>query len=279
MLKHLSINDRDIQRREERDESAQNRPKQKLIPPHINHPLSEILLGPRLHGEERPTDIDQLPGQEQRKPSETGKGGGSSFEDGIAPFGIGVIAVFTELSVTKSIHPQDEAGQTQRGDPDAVNNHVDAEFPGEDARLETLWRTSHDIRNGAFKTETHVGETRGDHDDPDDFDRGEGEDREVVGVLEGQSDEEGSGLGDILRQNVKDEFLDVVEDATAFLDGGDDGGKVVVGQDNIGGVFCYVGAGLAHCDADVCAAEGGRVVDAVAGLEGVSCVTAEKGQG
>ena len=45
-------------------------------------------------------------------------------------------------------------------------------------------------------------------------------------------DEEGNDLGDGVREDVEDEFADVVVDAPAFLDGGDDGGEVVVGEDH-----------------------------------------------
>ena len=62
-----------------------------------------------------------------------------------------------------------------------------------------------------------------------------------------------------------DVFHEVVVEAAAAFDGGDDGGEVVVGEDHFGGVFGDFGAGDAHGDADVGAGEGGGVVDAVAG--------------
>ena len=47
--------------------------------------------------------------------------------------------------------------------------------------------------------------------------------------------------------------------------GRDDGGEVVVGDDERGRLARHVGAAAAHCHADVGRLEGGRVVHAVAG--------------
>ena len=53
-------------------------------------------------------------------------------------------------------------------------------------------------------------------------------------------------------------------DCSAFFDGAHDRIEAVVGEDHIGGFFGDVRAFYAHCDADICAFEGGCVVDAVA---------------
>src|SRR5690606_39222088 len=62
-----------------------------------------------------------------------------------------------------------------------------------------------------------------------------------------------------------DHLADVVVGDPTLLHPGDDGGEVVVGDDQLGGLAGDVGPVLAHGDADVGSAEGGRVVDAVAG--------------
>jgi hypothetical protein len=36
-------------------------------------------------------------------------------------------------------------------------------------------------------------------------------------------------LGDVLREDVEDKLLDVVEDSAAFFDGGEDRSEVVIG--------------------------------------------------
>ena len=64
---------------------------------------------------------------------------------------------------------------------------------------------------------------------------------------------------------VGEEAADVGERRAALLDGGDDGGEVVVEQHEVGGLAGDVGAGAAHRDADVGRVQGRAVVDAVAG--------------
>ena len=57
----------------------------------------------------------------------------------------------------------------------------------------------------------------------------------------------------------------VVVEATAALDRGDDRGEVVVGEDHLGRVLRHLGAGDPHGDADVGAGESRCVVHTVAG--------------
>ena len=62
-----------------------------------------------------------------------------------------------------------------------------------------------------------------------------------------------------------DVLHEVVVDAAAALDRGDDGGEVVVGEDHVAGFLGHLRAGDAHRDADVGALERRGVVDPVAG--------------
>ena len=75
----------------------------------------------------------------------------------------------------------------------------------------------------------------------------------------------GTSLGREVHEDVEDELADVGVDAASFLDRGDDRGEVVVGEDHRRRFSCDVGAGATHGDADVGAAQRGRVVDPVAG--------------
>ena len=59
--------------------------------------------------------------------------------------------------------------------------------------------------------------------------------------------------------------LDVFVYTAPLPHGADDGSEVVVGQNQVGGLLGHVGAAPAHCTADVCSLERGRVVHAVAG--------------
>lgn len=270
VLEHGVVDDGDVQRREQRHEAEQHGPEEEPVPPHVEHPLGEVLLAVGLHAEEGPPRVHQLPGQEEREPGQTREGGGAGAEHGVAARRVRVVAVLAQLAVAPrpGVHAQREAGQAQRRDPDAVDRRVDAELGREDARLEAPRRAAHDVRRGALEAEAHVRQARGDHDDPDDLDGAQGEDGQGRAVLEGEADEQRARLRHVLGQHVQHELLDVVEDAPALGDGRHDGGEVVVGKDHVRRVFCYVRARLAHCYADVGAAEGGRVVHAVAGLWG-----------
>ncbi len=80
-----------------------------------------------------------------------------------------------------------------------------------------------------------------------------------------RAEEHDQDLGGAAGQARRAGTADVGVDPPALLDGGDDGGEVVVGQDQVGGLPGDLGAARAHGHADVGAAQGGAVVDAVAG--------------
>src|SRR5690606_20635975 len=80
-----------------------------------------------------------------------------------------------------------------------------------------------------------------------------------------QDGQDGADVGGELEA---DELDDVVVDDPAFPHGTDDGGEVVVGQDQGGRLLGHRGAGNAHGDSDVGGLEGGGIVDSVAGHGG-----------
>ena len=79
-------------------------------------------------------------------------------------------------------------------------------------------------------------------------------------------------LAHVGAQQELDGLADVIVDAAAFLHCAHDGGKVVVRQHHVRHVLGNVGAGDAHAHADICALDGGCVVDAVAGHSGNGAV-------
>ena len=78
----------------------------------------------------------------------------------------------------------------------------------------------------------------------------------------GQHDED---LGDPSGQSVPDEAANVVVHPSAFLHGGDHGGEVVVGEDQIGCLLRHLGTPSPHRDADVGDPQRGGVVHPVSG--------------
>ena len=83
-------------------------------------------------------------------------------------------------------------------------------------------------------------------------------------MLNSAGPEEGQHEHDEQHEHEPDVLRQVVVDLAALLDGVDDGGEVVVGQDHPAGVLGHLGA-RAHGDADVGGLDRRRVVDAVAG--------------
>ena len=267
VFKHSLVDDGDIKQGEEGDEADHDGPEEELVAPDVVHPLRQVELGAGLHAEKRAAHVNHFPRQEQREPRQTRKRRGAGAKDNVARVVVRVVAILTELAAAEAKHDQRKGRQTQRSDPQPVHDHVDEELHCENSRLERLGRAAENVGHGALETQAHVGHARRGHDDPDDFDGRQGEDGELVGILEREADEEGRGLGDVFGQDVEDEFLDIVKDATALFDGCDNGGKVVVGEDDIGRVLGNVGARLTHGDTNVCAAERWRIIDTVTSLD------------
>jgi len=234
------------------------------------HPLSEVELGAGLHAEERSSLVNHLPGKEEREPSKTSKGGGTGLENGLTAVTVCVVAVVTEVAIAESVHAKDERAKAKGGDPDTVDGRVDKELHGENTSLERDGGSFHDTSNGTLETETHVGKTRGSHDDPHDLDGGDREDRETRVILEDETDKQDDSLSDVGGEHVENELLDVVEDTATFLDGGDDRSKVVVTENNIGSILGDIGTGLTHGNTNISTAERGRIVDTITSLSRVS---------
>ena len=68
-------------------------------------------------------------------------------------------------------------------------------------------RTVHDIWCGDFHSETHRGEARCDHNNPEDFNWREREDRDAARIFECKTDEKRTRLCDVLSQQMENELL------------------------------------------------------------------------
>ena len=123
-------------------------------------------------------------------------------------------------------------------------------------------RAVHQPGFGGLAAERERGQGVGAQVDGEDLHHGQRQRDRPAGQGE---DQERHDLGDGVGEDVADELADVVVDPAARLDGGGDGGEVVVGEDHGGRLAGDVGARAAHGDADVGAAQRGRVVDPVAG--------------
>lgn len=230
MLKHYRVEHWDIDEGEKRDEASDDSPEEELVAPHINRPLREVALRVRLHAEEGATHINHFPRQEEGKPRKTRKRSSARAEDQLAGLAVALITSFAQLAITKAVDNENEAGQAQQRDPQAVNYHVNEEFHSEDARLQRLGWTLQDVGHRPFEAESHIGHSRCRHDDPDYLNGGERKYRQTSAVFKSEADEEGTGLCNVFGQDVEDELLDVVENPATFFDCGENRCEVIIGQ-------------------------------------------------
>ena len=126
--------------------------------------------------------------------------------------------------------------------------------------LGIAWRAAHQVGFCRLKRQGQRQGHGGDHIDPENLQRG---DRQ--GQAQGDGRQQYHRFAAIGGQDKQDGLLQVVIDRAAFLDRMGDGGEVVVGQYHLRGFLGRLSALDAHGDADVCAFQGRRVVDAVAG--------------
>ena len=83
--------------------------------------------------------------------------------------------------------------------------------------------------------------------------------------LGGDVAEERRNLRNVGRERVSDRLLEVIEDETTFFNTVDDGGKVVIHENHVGGFLGNILTGDTHGDTNVTLLEGRSVVDTVTG--------------
>ena len=158
-------------------------------------------------------------------------------------------------------HPADgESQQRDHADEAALDGDAVGHTPGEQAFFGVGRRLFHNILIHRLHAQGESGQTVGDQVHPKQLDC-----QQRGGQPHEESGQHGDDFSDIAGQKKMDGFFDVFKDSPSLPHRGHNGGKVVVGQNHIGGAFGYIGAGNPHSAADVSGLEGGRVVDAVSG--------------
>ena len=76
--------------------------------------------------------------------------------------------------------------------------------------------------------------------------------------------EDGHDLADVAGQQKMNGFFDVLVDSAPFFDGIDDGGKIVIHKNHVGGIFGNICTGFSHCTADIGFLKSGCVIDPIA---------------
>ncbi len=143
---------------------------------------------------------------------------------------------------------------------DAHHDGPKHQMPRQNGLIGMPGRTAHKVFFPGFKGQWQPDQDGGRHVEPENLDR---QDRQ--GDAEQDGDQHHQTLADVGRDRKGDEFHQVVIDPAALLDGGGDGGEVIVGQHHGGGLLGHLGAGDAHGDADIRLAQGRGIIDAITG--------------
>mmetsp|Transcript_9492 Transcript_9492/g.19197 ORF Transcript_9492/g.19197 Transcript_9492/m.19197 type:complete len:511 (+) Transcript_9492:483-2015(+) len=155
--------------------------------------------------------------------------------------------------------PIDEDADGGEADVNA-DDHVAEEDPRRDELIVGVARRLlHDVGVGRVEAERGGGRPIGDEVDPEQLQRDE-----ALRQSEQRGDEDGGHLADVGRDEVADEGFHVGVDGATLLDGGHDGGEVVIGEHHVSRLLGHLRARNAHGNADGRLLERGRVVDSVA---------------
>ena len=147
-------------------------------------------------------------------------------------------------------------GSQQQAHPEQVGSQAAGEY----AFARGMWWPFHGIRVGSLDPQSKGRQAIGDQVDPQELNGSEGD-----GHPQQRSHQHDKDLADVARDDVAHELADVLIYGAPLLDGVHDGGKVVIQQHHVGGLFAHVCAGDAHGHSDVGALERWSIVDPVAG--------------
>mgnify|MGYP005989479713 CR=1 FL=1 len=251
VLEELVVENGDIDDREDGESAENDGPEQELVAVQIlEDGKAAVIVG--IEAKHGAAETLELPGRNENQPGEFGKCGSAGAEDGLARFRVVRVAVHAEVSVVGAVDDDDEGAHGACSHHDTIDDHIDDDLVGEDTALLVLRRLAHDILRGLLSTETKGRERRGNHVDPDDLERRDGEYGETASVDESQTGNQENHLTYIRGEQVKDEFLNVVEHAATLADSGHDGVELVVGKHNLGGGLGNIRA-RSHGDTDICA--------------------------
>lgn len=88
-----------------------------------------------------------------------------------------VASSLPQMSVAEPEQHDRERTKAIRCHEDAVHNHVDEKLHREDTNLDAVGRPRHDIWRWRLEAQAHCGESRGDHQNPEDLNGADREDR------------------------------------------------------------------------------------------------------
>ena len=251
----------DVQNDDEGDESEDNGSRQ----PVVIEPLDE---------EDRGTLGTDVVGMDHETHVENREGSGTGGPDNVAVGSRVAVAVVTAVSeaVVDAIGNEHEGHKGAGSKEQAVEEGIGDKLLGEEAV--TVGANVENGLLGLVKGETSSWGRAGEHVKPEDFDGGQNEDGTTL-VLDGESKDQNDDLGDVSGQQMDNELTDGLSNTTALSDGLDDGGEVIVGDDDVGNTLGNIRTG-SHGATNIGDLDGGGVVETISG-HGDDATTAMNG--
>lgn len=115
---------------------------------------------------------------------------------------------------------------------DTVEEQVAPPLEGEDGAVLGR-RVSHGVESGRLETESKSGRASSNGVDVEGSNGRDRVDRHVLGVSEGKTDSEDEHFCNVAGEEVEQELGQVLEDTATLLASTSDGGKVVIGENNL----------------------------------------------
>lgn len=179
-------------------------------------------------------------------------------DEGVVLGGFGAVAkTATDGDVEEDgtlVDEEEEDEELEEGLADDVSEHES----GDQGLVLSVGDSVEELLGGELGGEGEGGEGIHDEVDPEELDGGERGLTEDAGG--GEGDDEGDDVDGELEL---EELTDGVVDVSAPHDGLDDGGEVIIHQDDIGGVLGDGGTGDTHGEADVTLGEGRTIVGTI----------------
>lgn len=148
---HHSVNDRDIDTEERRQQPSDHSPEQKAVLPQSPEDGESARVLFRIHIEQTAIEVLCLPCHDGQQDSQNTVRRPSSAERKIASLIVRVIAISAQIAIADAIGYDDEADQAQSAHEGAVDEFVGYEFFGEDAGAEGVRWSDHDVGGGFFE--------------------------------------------------------------------------------------------------------------------------------
>jgi len=200
------VDDRDVDDWERRQHASHDSKEEKSVLPNgVDYgERPRVHLG--IHVEQRSLKVLYFPRCDAEQNSQNTIGSSTGAEDDVTAVVVSIVAAMSKLASTWSVSYHDKADQTQGAEESAIDEFVDNETFGEDANLERVGRSSHDVGRAFFESQADGEEAGSNEVCPQNLKRREGECRVSFLVFEREADQKKDDLGNVGDEQVEKEL-------------------------------------------------------------------------